>query len=191
VLDALARWVSRPISFSALAFICAALFLIDIIFESMMISILGYFKFMPELCAPNDLECKELEKTIEWLFLKAPLYIIIPVATAAAFGEEMLFRWLPLISSVRWIGAKNALLFVALPSSLIFGWVHYASFDAKALLAMVVFQGFGGVIYSIAYLKAGGAYKRHSRALLTTTVMHALFNLALAVAERLFPGTFT
>lgn len=93
-----------------------------------------------------------------------PLLVILFMA----FIEEVKFR-LPLSVFV-WLKLPTwGIMLVAILLSVLFGLLHGNGYN-------IPLQGFGGLLYSILYLKCGGMQKKPGKAIIVTTLAHALHN---------------
>lgn len=102
-------------------------------------------------------------KNIEFLMHYFPFVLI-----AAAFGEEVISR-LPLAIPIELGLSKKKIIASAVLLSVMFGIMHGGFVN-------IFLQGMAGFFYSILFLKCGGLKKKYTKALITTTAIHSLFN---------------
>ena len=197
MLERFSEWLSNPVNWTRLLVICTGILIVSFAYDEVMVRLTGVvYKILPDInefvdiCDTTDKECREFfeqfVRDMTWFIKESPFYMYVPVLVLLAFGEELFFRWLPLIISVRWIGVRDSLIFIVVPFSLIFGWMHYMTWDMNALLGSTLIHGVAGIVLSIIYLKAGGSHKRHSRALLFSTSFHTVYNIIVLTTARYF-----
>lgn len=116
---------------------------------------LGTVKETPEKAA----HVQELLKN--WYF---PLLVF-----GEALGEEIVFRLMPLACIVRFYKNVNAVLLVAVISSISFGMWHGG-------LPNILIEGIGGFIYCILWLKSGGWSGKILKPTLATFAVHIFLN---------------
>ena len=103
--------------------------------------------------------------------LSQPPYVIILMILAAAFIEEVIFRGLPTFFARRIFGERVAvILIIAVMSSVVFGWIHGGPIK-------VLMQGVCGFIFYLIFLKCGGMRGKYAKALIASTMTHALVNI--------------
>lgn len=116
-------------------------------------------------------------ETLSTLFSISFFYGALIIAVAA-FTEELLFRFLPVVV-FRWIlGEKTEVFFLAaVTSSTIFGYEHGG-------LVFILSQGVVGFLWFMLYLKCGGfrGGRGHFKALATTSVLHFIFNMIIVLS---------
>ena len=90
------------------------------------------------------------------------------------FAEEVIFR-LPLAIAVELGWSITKILAVAAILSIIFGLAHGSIYH-------VFFQGVGGLIYSVLFLKCGGFQGNYPKAIITTIILHFLYNAVVVLS---------
>lgn len=105
-----------------------------------------------------------------------------------AIKEEFLFRFIPLVAAVLFFRKKHGTLniarislVVAISFSCWFGFLHGG-------IVNIGFQGFLGLILSVAFLKCGGLQRHYLMALMSSMALHAAFNFFVAAIALLFGG---
>ena len=90
-----------------------------------------------------------------------------------AFGEEVIFRFIPFFAILKIINKKSVIFYLfVLAMSLIFAYLHIG-------LPSLIALGPIGLMLSISYLKFGGYRNNHLRAFLLTGAGHTLINFSL------------
>jgi len=116
-----------------------------------------------------------------------PLMVLIPYFLGTllirAVLEEWVFRLLPFAICIGSYGRRSgrAIMAVSVVSSIIFGWVHGGP-------QFIPFEGVGGLIYCIVFIKCGGFQERYAKATACSTVTHYSFNLFVIVLSCLLKG---
>jgi len=106
------------------------------------------------------------------------IYSMPVILLIGAILEEIIFRLIPLgLSMVCW-GKSYKVFVVAILSSVVFGWGHNG-------FEHVFIQGWGGIIFSIVFLKAGGFQEKFFKATFCCTIAHFSFNAILFVLQHL------
>jgi membrane protease YdiL (CAAX protease family) len=91
-----------------------------------------------------------------------------------ALVEEFIFRLFPLTISVKLLGNSTIVIWVAVLSSVIFGYVH-------AGWAAVPIQGVLGFALALVFLKCGGLQKRSFKAFFVCVFLHFYINMLITV----------
>lgn len=94
------------------------------------------------------------------------------VLVGAGVFEEVLFRLLPLAVALRTWGLSGKTMLVALGTSILFAFAHGG-------IQHLLFQGVGGMLFSLVFLKCGGARDRLLKATGASSTTHILFNATL------------
>jgi Type II CAAX prenyl endopeptidase Rce1-like len=106
---------------------------------------------------------------------------VLAVVTGRAFGEEMVFRVLPIVIALRLFPKNIAVaLLVGFTAALPFAIWHDRVYSATICL------GLGGAILVLAFLKFGGASNKPFQALIACGAIHATCNLTAAVLADIF-----
>lgn len=87
--------------------------------------------------------------------------------------EEVMFRF-PLALFVEGDWRMGDILIVAVLLSALFGILHGG-------LINIFLQGVGGFLWSLVFLKCGGAEKNYAKGVLASTLCHFFFNCAVAM----------
>lgn len=105
-----------------------------------------------------------------------PIFTIFTpfILLGAAFVEEIFFRFAPLFVAVEMELSAKKLFVVVLVISAVFGICHGSA-------QHILFQGIGGVIFSVVFLKCGAMQGRYFKALIASAVSHFLFNVAVII----------
>ncbi len=98
-----------------------------------------------------------------------------------AIVEEIIFR-APLILFITMNCRLRTMLFFAVLFSVIFGFLHGG-------IKHIFIQGVSGMMLSIAFLKCGGLQKKYTKALLTSTTVHYIYNMILVALLVLLGAT--
>lgn len=101
----------------------------------------------------------------------ANFFVILVTVLPGTFFEELLFR-LPMALAVHRWGRSYKVLVSAVVLSVVFGFVHGTVFN-------ILIQGLVGFAYCILFLKAGGYVGKNKKAILTTWIVHSLYDLIL------------
>ncbi len=98
---------------------------------------------------------------------KTPMFFLSMLISA--IFEEAVFRLLPLYLAVTCGLSTKKVIFVAVISSVLFGYLHGNAFN-------LIFQGIGGLLFSLIFLKCGGLHFHFWKAFSVSTIVHLLFN---------------
>lgn len=110
--------------------------------------------------------------------LNAGLVKFIFVLFFAAATEEIIFR-VPLIFILDISDYRPLLIFGVLASSAVFGFLHGG-------LVNILFQGAGGVIFSVAFLKGGAINDNLGKGFFIATFTHLLLNVVITVIQAVY-----
>ena len=150
------NWLSRePRSIKQFAWVFFPLLLFDVAWDHLLdlaINFFGFFSY--EL--PTDIATEFLASDLFGSLLVVPL------------EEELLFRALPLWLVVRF-APSWALIPTVLLTSIVFGIAH-------GDLTAILFQGVGGITFSLMYLKCGGMRGAFIKPLLAAAALHSALN---------------
>jgi membrane protease YdiL (CAAX protease family) len=97
----------------------------------------------------------------------------------SAFFEEVIFRFIPIVYTLKFTRSLYVVVSVTIVSSVIFGYVHGG-------FGHVPLQGVAGLFFSMVYIKTGGYLEMHRDALLTTTLIHFLYNMFILLPIMIF-----
>ena len=111
------------------------------------------------------------------LFAQPVNLVLVLAILIGALVEEILFRFPLSILGLIGAGPQLTLLGACILSG-IFGWCHGG-------VSHVLIQGPFGFLLSMLYLKCGGYQGNVVKALFTTTLVHAGFNLFLVIGTKL------
>jgi len=103
---------------------------------------------------------------VSWSFL--------PTLFMLAFIEEFIFRFLPAVFFLDRRSSYFDIVFYIVVTSWAFGMVHGGKMH-------LIFQGAGGLLFSIVYLKYGGIREKHFYGLFASTATHTFFNATIAL----------
>jgi membrane protease YdiL (CAAX protease family) len=135
----------------------AQLLVIDIILVALVLFIYSVTGILDSLPEPEAVGVEIVSTS----------FIVVLVLIASI--EELLFRILPLSIALYCQLKPGALVFVAVLSSILFGYVHGG-------VPFILIQGLGGFIYSILFIKYAHNGERVFEASLLVIVSHTLFN---------------
>lgn len=159
----LLRWLSQEVKGKRVLFLIIIVVILNIAYAFCVGSIL---QFLGVGLGDNSIFINNL--------LASPWYYNILFIIGAAFLEEIIFRFIPILFCVKIFGISRWSLLVVFLVSCEFGYFHYG-------FVSIFLQGVSGILYSIVYIKCGGFQRRHFKALLSSTVAHALYNGTLMV----------
>lgn len=132
-----------------------------------------------DILVPDDLD----------LLIIGPLFEDLLLWVFAALAEEVL-RLIPVVLVINHVfrspeNIRRASIFrVCVITAVLFGAAHVI--NGIPLWFAVLNQGMGGLIFNIAFLKAGGLHDRHARGLFVSTTVHFLCNMTLLFMLVLF-----
>jgi hypothetical protein len=179
-------WLEQRPSWSQYFKLIAYIFVFEIIWTTILV--LGmHYAHIPEPKIDPEFEA-HIRKIINLPLGVSGLYFMV-----VAFVEESVFRLGPLFIAMalfRWLALTKPLIVVTLLlSSLMFRIVHLGNFDVAkmgtatfvvATVMTVVFQGLGGFLYGMFFLKySWGAFW-------TCIVMHAVWDTGLVAFDKVF-----
>jgi membrane protease YdiL (CAAX protease family) len=115
----------------------------------------------------------EIHNKVSEIKIHHSLDLMLPVILAfGALSEEAVFRLFPLGLAVNVWGASYKVIAVALISSAIFGVLHGNLYN-------IFYQGVGGLLYSLVFLKCGGMNRNYGKAVCCSTGAHFTFNASI------------
>ncbi len=90
-------------------------------------------------------------------------------------AEETFFRYMPLMLAAASGFKIEALLFISVISSALFGYIHGG-------FPYIAFQGVTGFLLCLLFLKCGGLHGHHFKALTASTLAHFSIDMFVAIA---------
>jgi len=111
------------------------------------------------------------------------LLFLIEIVLISLF-EEGIFRIIPLVLVMKMTKKHSIIFGVAVLSSVVFGWIHGSVYN-------ILIQGFGGMLYSIVFVKYSQNGSRFLQASLVVICLHTVFNgivglILLLLGETMF-----
>jgi membrane protease YdiL (CAAX protease family) len=100
-----------------------------------------------------------------WSFFAFILYV--------SASEELLFRILPLLLTMKLTRRREVLVIVMVISAAFFGYVHGG-------VSHIFLQGIGGFLYSVLFIKYSRRGKNPIEGSLVVITIHSLFNIAIS-----------
>jgi membrane protease YdiL (CAAX protease family) len=164
----------------------AAIFAIEVVWTACVIFVAYQLGYLPEGVESASQENEPASNFMADL-QKEPLLVIVMLLLVSSLWEEVVFRFIPLVAGMvvfQWSRfTRPLILLIALVASVLFGLIHVYSHETigpREVLFTLLFQGVGGMGYSIIFLKyCGMRFVYAFGALATTTLMHTLWNLSL------------
>jgi len=143
------------------------LVLLLVCFDATWLILVGILSFSLGWISLNEPRAMEHAHQMSEMIHNHPMVFFVIFLPLVAFCEEVLFRLMPLAFAVQLFGKKMLpVMFVAIIASMFFGSVHSLG------LRNILFQGEGGLLYCLLFLKCGGWSRETIKPLAVTTATH-------------------